>query len=148
MHAYPDKVHIIPDTRKMETVGRLADGRFIVQQRQFDPADPKARQFFVSYVFDSDGKLVDDLVSVVEAGTELDVVTEHAKIFGPASPAEFDIAPFSLSREGLTFGFVARQLESADDEEDDADNAPWIVEALPGMTMTFREPFNSATAGD
>ena len=148
MSAYPDKIRLVHDNNRLTTIGILADGRSIFQEHQFDPAISKGRQFFVSYVFDRDGELVDDMVSEIgqpddaSDGSVLGAVTSHTEKFGPYKPADIEVKPFSLSRKGLTFGLVARQLDEGKDE-DDEDNAPWVVEALPGKTMTFHAPWDA-----
>ena len=147
MSTYPDKILLVHDNSKLTNVGALEDGRFIFQEQQFDPADPKGRQFFVSYVFDRDGELVDDIVTAIghedklSEGTALGAVTSHTEKFGPFKPANVVVKPFSLSREGLTFGLVARQLDEGSEDEDD-DTAPWVVEALPGKTIIFHAPWD------
>lgn len=150
MSGYPEKLHIIPDGRKLKQAGKLADGRSVVRVEQYDPASPAGRRFLVTYVFDGEGELVDDLVSSVGPEGEADTMAEagsvHAGKFGPVKSAAVDIKPFSISREGLTFGFVARELES--DDEDEEGEATWVIEALPGPAMVFHAPFDTGTYRD
>lgn len=146
----PEKIHLIPDEYHIERVGKLADGRLVYQEFQLDPVSDAPRNFFVTYIFDADGNLVDDAVSEIGVaddmsdGSEAAVLAAHEKLVGPYTIDDIWVRPFSLSRFGLTFGLVASQ-PYGDPEDEDADmnegDDGWRVEALPGNTLSFYAPW-------
>ena len=147
----PEKIHLIPDEYHIERVGKLPDGRFVYQEFQFDPVSDEKRSFFVTYVFDADGNLVDDHISQIgqadegHDGSEAAIIEVHEKTIGKYSIDDIWVRPFSISRFGLTFGLVASQ-PYGDPEEDDGENTNegddgWRVEALPGNTLSFYAPW-------
>ena len=147
--SYPDKIRLVHDHARLNGVGKLLDGRLIFQENQFDPSARAQRKFVATYLFDPDGTLVDATITQIgqaddaSDGSVGGTISGHAAKYGPFKPADIEVKPFSLSRHGLTFGLVARQLEhEGDDDGEDESDAPWVVDALPGKTMTFHAPWD------
>ncbi len=110
----PEKIHLVPDEWHLERVGVLPDGRLIYQETQVghDPQASTWRDYVVSYVFDPDGHLVEDLVTLVGVQGEyseadLDAATKaHSARFGQFDIRDIWVRPFAIQRHGLEFGLV------------------------------------------
>jgi len=146
----PEKIHLIPDDYHLERVGRLPDGRLIYQETQVSYDGKTSLDFAVTYVFDQDGNLVEDLVTLVGARDKITKADwqraelEHEQRFGEIEMTDIWVRPFSLERHGLVFGLVPVAMETV--EEDGVKYEPepddlWRVEAMPGNTLSFYAPW-------
>lgn len=145
----PDKIHLIPDYYHIERVGRLPDGRLIFQQGQhsFDGNDPT--DFVVTYVFDADGNLIDDLATLLGVRGEYaedamaTAQSRHDEKYGEFEITDIWVKPFSINRHSLIFGLVTeRPYDGEEDVELEELDDGWRVTAMPGNTLQFCPPWD------
>jgi hypothetical protein len=145
----PDKIHLIPDDYHIERVGKLPNGNLIYQETQLFYDEENTSDFVVSYIFDADGNLIDDLVTLVGVrgvyGKEAMAASRalHEKAFGKFEIVDIWVKPFSIQRHGMIFGFVAERPYD-DDEEVELEewDDGWRVTAMPGNTLQFFAPWD------
>lgn len=134
----PEKIALDPDEYYAEYVGHTADGRQFFLTTPFEPG---GREFIALYLFDSAGKLIGARIEDLGARATLDhekrrgLRDEWLRELGSVERDRIEVAPFTVERFGLQFGFVPRVPEEADD--------PWAVEVQPGNYMAFFEPWDT-----
>lgn len=139
----PSTFVIAPDDYHAEFCGKTADGRQLFLTTPFVPARGKnaGEEFLALYTFDAAGKLLD---AVIERFGPRKTLDDEARVarrdallasLGKWRPAKIRIAPFSVERFGIAFGFVARP---PDEEGED-----WAVTLEPGDFMCFWPPWTS-----
>src|SRR5262245_35688376 len=139
----PKLVKVAHDDYHAEYVGKTRDGRQFFLTTPFVPEVGRSsgREFIALYVFDASGQLleatIDDLGRRSKLDLEARVVRRDALLesLGPRRTCAIQVAPFSVQRFGVEFGFIARLPE---DEGED-----WCVTVEPGDYMCFWPPWTS-----
>lgn len=139
----PGKIRLITDDYHLEGLGKRLDGTYFLvsSQLKYDHHANATTDYICKFCFNSDGDLIEQ--KIVKLGIRGEFEHEDGvKMFAKLTPAEgtyedadIRIKPFSVSFEGVEFGFITRTPE---DEED-----VWAVEFMPGNTMAFFEPWES-----
>ena len=138
----PDRIPIIHDDYHASRIGRLADGRqfFITQPFVAASAGAPGCEFLAVYLFDAEGAFVEARIDSLGSRSTMDGDAARALLerrlaeLGELSFESIAVQPFSVVRDGVTFGLVPREPE---DEGDD-----WWVILLPGEFMAFTEPWD------
>jgi hypothetical protein len=134
----PESIALDPDEDYARYVGHTAVGRQFFLTTPFEPG---GREFIALYLFDSSGRLIEARIDDLGPRATLDrearraLLDEWLRDLGPVERHRIKVAPFTIERFGLQFGFVPRAPEE--------DDEPWTVEAQPGSYMAFLEPWNS-----
>ncbi len=140
----PESLLIAHDDYHAEYAGTLPDGRqFFLTAPFLVAADgPESGcEFLALYLFDSKGRLQDATIESFGPRATLDEDRRRARrdqllaTLGAVEYGDITIAPFSVSRFGTNFGFIAH----APDEEFDE----WFVTIEPGDYMCFYAPWDS-----
>lgn len=135
----PEKIRLIPDDYHLPHIGRLSDGRLFLVAIQLEFGRIPTRDYVCTFLFDDDGKLVDQTIDLVgerdSYPTELvrRIYDRHLEALGRHEISEIWLRPFKAQSHGVEFGFIADH-----DEE-----AGWRVEFMPGNTMCFWPPWDS-----
>ncbi|MGD9679886.1 MAG: hypothetical protein AB7W16_01765 [Candidatus Obscuribacterales bacterium] len=136
----PDRFAIDHDDYHARHIGRTADGRQFFLTYLFVPAlgDDQGNEFVALFLFDKEGQLLEARIDEFGPRSDLDL-EERSKIYekrlqelGPVSFERIEIAPFSIDRDGVAFGFIAKAFDGT-----------WSVELHPGNFMAFYEPWDS-----
>jgi hypothetical protein len=141
----PKLVALDHDDYSAKYVGHAADGRQFFLTTPFVPAatagSDAGREFLALYVFDRKGTLlsatIDDLGprgTMDEAGS----IKHRDELLASLGDITFDrivIAPFSVERFGVIFGFIPEPPEEPDED--------WSVIVEPGNYMCFGPPWTS-----
>jgi hypothetical protein len=145
----PEKVHLIPDDYHIERVGRFPDGKLIYQETQLWYDGNDTRDFVVSYVFDMDGNLIDDVVTLVGVrgryakDAMATARSQHEEMYGDFEITDIWVKPFSINRHDLVFGLLAeRPYDDEDEVEFEDGDDGWRVTAMPGNTLQFYAPWD------
>ncbi|OJW18968.1 MAG: hypothetical protein BGO49_18190 [Planctomycetales bacterium 71-10] len=144
-HGPPERIAIDPDEHAARHVGRAADGRRFFLTNPFEPASRVGAldggEFVALYLFDAHGSLVEARIDALGPRATLDedaakaLVRRRLEELGEVSFERIEVAPFAVERFGTTFGLIPRGPADEDDE--------WVVEAQPGNSMAFYEPWDS-----
>lgn len=135
----PAKIHLIPDAWDIRNVGRLTDGRLFFVDGQLDDVAGKTRDFVCTFLFDSDGALVDHAIELVGTrgsypdGEVGDAEKRHLEALGARMRTDIWLRPFSVESNGAVFGLIPRKLSSGE----------WRVEFMPGDTLSFYPPWEA-----
>jgi len=140
----PDLIAINHDDHHAEHVGRTADGRQFFLTTPFVPASGAGAvdgcEFVALYLFDAGGKLLEARIDEFGPRATVDEVEsrricqQRLRDLGDVTFERIEVAPFAVERFGVTFGLVPREPEDQDDA--------WVVEAQPGDSMAFFEPWD------
>lgn len=133
---------ILHDDYHASIIGRLVDGRQFFVTEPFVPAiAPSAgREFIAVYLFTADGEFSEAIIDDLGTRDKLDIEKatllrkKRIKELGELEFCNIKVAPFSIERYGVEFGFIPRP---PDDEDDD-----WWVILVPGDYMAFTEPWD------
>lgn len=136
----PDKFAIDNDDYHAKHIGRTADGRQFFLTYLFVPAlgDEPGNEFVALFLFDKEGQFLEAQIDEFGPRSNLDlderrrVYEKHLEELGSVSFERIEIAPFSIDRDGVAFGFIAHAYEGE-----------WFVELHPGNFMSFHEPWDS-----
>jgi len=139
----PVSVLMATDDYHLKHFGRTEDGMvlWIGSQLNYDSKNQDTTDYTFKFVFDSSGELVSSLIETIgkrnSAKSEvfeedMSALIDENPIFEPVSEM---IKPFKVVHEGIEFGLIVREPETAEDV--------WAVEFMPGNTMAFFEPFDS-----
>ena len=141
MRGAPKKKRLIPDKWYILHVGKIADGMLFFIDSQLYPDKSGTRDFVCSFLFDSDGHNVAHRIDEMGyRGTYSDdavrqAFKKHLALLGPYQISDIWIRPFTIRKDGISFGFIPRKPESAGDD--------WRVEFMPGNTMSFYPPWEA-----
>jgi hypothetical protein len=145
MERIPKLIAIDHDDYTARHVGHTSDGRQFFLTSPFVPAGtsdaPAGREFLALYVFDEHGSLVEAFIDDLGSRSSLDEAhavrrrNEHLTSLGQITFDRIEIAPFTVERFGVEFGFIPQE---PDDPEDD-----WSIVAEPGNYMCFWPPWDS-----
>ena len=142
----PDRITIVPDDYHVPYAGTAEDGRlFFLSEELFDlgQAGPEsARQFVAVFLWKADGEFDEVRVDVVDrvegippmqavpAGADGLVASRLAEL-GDYQLEPIEVAPFSTEVDGVTFGFVAQEIDGM-----------WSVNVQPGDFIAYYEPWD------
>lgn len=135
--APPSLVAIDHDDHHAEHVGHTADGR---QFFLTTPFVPFGDEFVALFLFDADGKMIEDRIDNFGPRAVLDneargrLLERRLRELGPVTYDRIVVEPFTVERFGTAFGLLLRALEHDDG---------WTVELHPGNYMAFFEPWDS-----
>jgi hypothetical protein len=135
----PEKIRLIPDEWDLRNVGRVRDGRLFFVQGQLDYIDGVTRDFVCTFIFDSDGRLVDrsiELIGTRGAYPEDSVssaMRRHLATLGDYMRTDIWVRPFSIESHDAVFGLIPRKTDSGE----------WRVEFMPGNTLSFYSPWEA-----
>lgn len=148
MSGKPEKIHLIPDEWHIERVGRLPDGRLFWSDMQLDFSGPTTRDFVCTFIFDTDGNLVEHTIDLLGDRGSYDrkltdeICDKHIDALGDFQIADIWIRLFEVSAHGVDFGLICRSPDYFRDEsDDDYDDDHWRVEFMPGNTLSFFAPW-------
>lgn len=137
----PKLVAVDNDDYHAEHVGRTADGRQFFLTTPFVPAvGGPGREFIALYLFDPAGQLLEARIEDLGTRAELDEKSARAKheamlaSLGPVVRQRITVAPFSVERFGVEFGFIPRPPEEPGED--------WTVTVEPGDVMCFGPPWD------
>ena len=141
--AKPQKIAIDHDDYHAEYIGRTKSGMQFFLTTPFEPAinQQVGCEYIALFMFDEDGDLTESIIdSFGPRGSysEDDRKKQYQSRLSGLGEVEFcriEIKPFSIEKNGVSFGLIPREPE---DEED-----VWAVELLPGNYMAFFEPWDS-----
>lgn len=139
----PPKIHLIPDGYHIKWVGRLkrdsgpAVSFFLEAQLAIDDGTV---DYVCCYRFDEDGVL--DEHAVVRVGrrgeASSDALEEQFQrqidSLGDHQIRDVWVRPFKVIQDGHEFGLIPVQCGKEDSSE-------WVVEAMPGNTLSFYAPW-------
>jgi hypothetical protein len=139
----PKTVTVGHDDYSARYVGRTADGRQFFLTNPFVPAlgTNPGREFIALYLFDKDGALVGAQIEDLGTRAELDEEQASARqsalleSLGPVRYCAVQVAPFTIERFGVEFGFVPQPPEEPGED--------WCVTVEPGDYMCFWPPWTS-----
>ncbi len=139
----PAFIALNQDDALAKYLGKTTAGRQFFLTKPFVPpaADNPGREFLALYLFDTEGTLVEARIEDLGSRDQVDV--EQARSLrasmlgslGAYKPGRILIAPFSVEKFGVQFGFVAHAPKRPTDD--------WQVSAEPGHYMVFRPPWDS-----
>lgn len=141
----PGKIAIDHDDYYAEYCGVTGEGKQFFLTTPFEPVigDKTGCEYIALFIFDADGNSIEAETIIESFGPR--ATCDGAKItsrikellssLGEVAFTRIEIKPFSISKFGTEFGFIARVPE----EEEDV----WAVELMPGNYMAFFEPWNS-----
>lgn len=135
----PEKIRLVPDDWHIDNVGRLADGRLFWVVGQLDPADGATKDFVCTFVFSTDGQLVEHSIELIgvrgayPAGSGDSATDRHLEALGGHVVTDVWVRPFSVESNGTVFGLIPRQTEDGE----------WRVEFMPGNTLSFYAPWDA-----
>ncbi|MGE3171368.1 MAG: hypothetical protein AB7O97_02005 [Planctomycetota bacterium] len=138
----PDRIPIVHDDHHASRIGRLADGRLFFVTEPFVAAssDAPGCEFLAVYLFAADGAFVEARIDSLGPRSTMDVDAARSLLerrlaeLGEASFESIAVQPFSVVRDGVTFGLIPREPE--DDDEG------WWAVLQPGDYMAFTEPWD------
>jgi len=138
--AAPEKIRLIPDEWHIHNVGRLKDGHLFFVAAQFDPLGGNlTRDFACTFLFDSDGRLVDHAIEFVGErnaypDSSLDsAISRHVAALGGRVVTDIWVRPFRVESDGGLFGLIPRRVGYGQ----------WRVEFMPGNTLSFYPPWEA-----
>jgi hypothetical protein len=135
----PDKIRLIPDKWHIRNVGRLSDGRLFLVDGQLDPTGGVTRDFVCTFIFDRDGRLVEDSIELIGErgaypnGSVGDALDRHLAALGDRTLTDIWVRLFSVEDHGTVFGLIPRETESGE----------WRVEFMPGNSLSFYPPWEA-----
>ena len=133
----PEKIHLIPDEFHIFDVGTLADGRLYFVDTQVEPSPAGARDFFCTFLFTADGALATSTITLIGRRGDCpdDAMRasheQHIAALGPRTRTDIWVRPFSVHSNGTEFGLIPQQV----------DDGEWVVEFMPGNTLSFYAPW-------
>lgn len=139
----PKTVTLDHDDYSAKYVGKTTDGNRFFLTHPFVPnmGDDPGREFLALYRFDAAGLLVSATIEDLGPRNALDEAAvsirtqELLASLGKVVFGRIKVAPFTVERFGVTFGFVP--------EEPDEPGADWAVIVEPGNYMCFWPPWTS-----
>lgn len=139
----PKLITLDHDDYAAKYVGHVKDGRQFFLTTPFVPAmgEEPGREFLALYVFDKAGKL--QSATLDDLGTRAAMDEAAARVrrdellasLGEVTYGRIKVAPFTVERFGVAFGFIPQPPE-----EDDED---WCVIVEPGNYVCFWPPWTS-----
>lgn len=137
------KFLLVSDDDHLQNVGktRQGNGFWITQQLVVEQDD--TRDFIAAYVFDSDGNLIS--ADVIDQGlrsrpdylNSKEIIFRMRRKIDASEKGQIWVKPFSVSFYGHSFGLVVRKP----DDKSDIECRP-VIDAMPGYTLMFHEPWN------
>ena len=139
----PQKIAIDHDDYHAEHIGRTNKGEQFFLTTPFEPAinEEKGCEYIALFKFDKEGNLTEHIIDEFGPRGSYDEDERKEKYYarlkelGEVQYSRIEVKPFSVERNGVNIGLIAREPE---DEEDE-----WAVELLPGNYMAFFEPWDS-----
>jgi hypothetical protein len=139
----PGLVALDQDEDSAKYVGHTADGRQFFLTTPFVPGigDEEGCEFVALYLFEAEGKFLEARIDSFGPRETMDeaaartLLERRLKELGPVTYGRIEVAPFSVTRFGTEFGFIARPPEE--------EAEPWSVEVMPGNYMAFQAPWDS-----
>lgn len=139
----PDHLAIDHDDHHAEHVGRLSDGRQFFLTTPFVPGigDEPGCEYVALFLFSADGIFLEARIDTFGPRPTMDddrrrtVYERRLAELGDVTFGRIVVQPFSLDRDGVTFGLLPREI--------DDDPGVWSVELHPGNYMAFFEPWDS-----
>jgi len=134
----PEKIRLVPDIWHIHNVGRLSDGRLFLVDGQLDFKSGATKDFVCTFVFDKDGRLIDQTIELVGQrgsypdGKVSETFKRHIAALGEHTITDIWIRPFSVKSHDTVFGFIPRRRDSGE----------WYVEFMPGNTLAFYPPWD------
>lgn len=134
----PALIALDPDEHHARYVGRAPDGRQFFLSTPFVPGQ---NDYLALYVFDEDGALLQATVEDLgprHSLEECELAKRQAKLLatlGEVTTEGIEVAPFSIERSGVRFGFILHQPEEEGDD--------YSVTVEPGSYMCFWPPWDS-----
>jgi hypothetical protein len=128
------------DDYHAEFIGRLNDGRQFFLTTPFVPKskDNPGCEFVALFYFDKDGALLEAKIDNLGPRATMDhelsdnlFRTRLDEVVG-GEFTDIEIAPFTVERFGIEFGFIPEQLEDGD----------WTITLQPGDFMAFFAPWD------
>lgn len=141
----PKRIKIKPDDYEANNIGKIADGRQFFLTCPFVPGTKSApgTEYVACYIFAAAGEFISaqiDALGVRGSGTaekRVMIVEERLKALGKTRRQSIKIVPFSIIKNDVEFGLIARPPEDPNDAEDH-----WWIEAQPGNYMAFYPPWD------
>ena len=140
MSRKPEYFAIDPDDYHARYTGWTKDGRQIFLTEPFVPAigGKEGAEFIALFIFDDEGNLIQDAIASLGSRSSINRAHKDKHMsdlldgVGELDCKRIHIKPFSIRRDGVTFGFIAEEFEG-----------DWTVELHPGNYMAFHEPWDS-----
>jgi hypothetical protein len=141
----PKRVALNHDDYHARYVGRARDGRQFFLTRPFvpggTPGASAGREFLALYVFDAAGALLSAEIDDLGPRDAVDEAAASARrdqllaSLGEVKYGRIKVAPFTVERFGVAFGFIPQPPEGPEDD--------WCVTVEPGDFMCFWPPWGS-----
>ncbi len=138
----PRKIAINHDDDCAQYVGTLPDGRQFFMTTPFVPVlETEGREFLALYLFDAAGDFLDARIDDLGTRATLDLdklealEKQHLQRLGNVTFGKINVAPFSHTQFGVTFGLIVQAPEKKGED--------WVVTAEPGDYMAFYAPWDS-----
>lgn len=136
---------LVPDRFHLLHVGKTAQGNGYWITPQLATEDGATRDFIAAYVFAPDGALIScDVVDLGlrSGGSDRMVDTTISRLktkIDAETVEEIRVKPFSRMFYGHCFGLVIREPDAGDDDP----SHETLIDALPGHTLMFQDPWTS-----
>ena len=143
--AVPETIPIAHDDYHAKHVGKTPDGRQFFLTTPFCVGGP---DFIALFLFDGAGNLLETRIDELGArndprlpgnvkqhdSMEHQLLSERLAELGNVSLETIEVKPFSIVRDGVTFGLIPQEPEEPDEE--------WCVILEPGNYMAFYPPWD------